>query len=87
MVEAFERVVRGGRLLWRELRDGEYIVERVLIDNLTGEVLDVAWRDENGRTRSWSKGRIDLPAAGDALLSSATVDRSPEAGKRTRRIV
>lgn len=90
MVEVFERVVRGGRLLWRELRDvgsdGDRVVERVLVDVATGEVLDAAWRDEHGRTRSWSKGRVDPPAAGDALLSSATVDRSPEAGRRTRRI-
>jgi hypothetical protein len=77
---------RGRLVVWRiaiDERGHEW--RRTLLDYLTGEVLDDAWRDRDGATRSWSKGRTDPPAAGDARPHGAEVDRSPEAGC-TRRI-
>ena len=45
----------GVELLWVvELAD-ERVVRRTLVDPSTGEVLDVAWQDGKGRTRSYSR--------------------------------
>jgi hypothetical protein len=75
---------RGRIVVWRIVVIDGREVRRTLADYLTGELLDEVWRDRNGVTRSWTKGRTDPSAAGDRAASRAAVDRSPEAGDTCR---
>jgi hypothetical protein len=69
---------RGRLVVWLIWRVDGREVRRTLFDFLTGAPLDDAWLA--GATHSWSQGRADPPAAGDAPPDrGAAVDRSPEA--------
>jgi len=81
------RVFRRDRqLLWIVVLVDRRPVRRRLIDEMTGEILDEVWQDENGATRSVVIRRTDSSAlSGDALNRRAAVDASGGAGASASR--
>ena len=85
------RVVRGERsLLWLVEYLGDRPVRRLLVDDVTGEVVDDVWLDRKNRVRSYSApppghrparpGRQAAVERGNVPASGAAANAAPAAG-------